>query len=75
MNSSEKSIVTFTDVGYSGNDFSTFIPTLNKFPTKLNGLSLIYFIKNFGGVNLSLDDEVELILSGGYEEKQKEIEA
>ena len=75
MNISEKSIVTFTDAGYSGNNFSTFIPTLNKFPTKLNGLSLIYFIKNLGEINLSLDDEVELILSGGYEEKQKAVEA
>ena len=75
MNISEKSIVTFTDAGYSGNNFSTFISTLNKFPTKLNGLSLIYFIKNLGEINLSLDDEVELILSGGYEEKQKAVEA
>ena len=75
MNTSEKSIVTFTDAGYSGNNFSTFISTLNKFPTKLNGLSLIYFIKNLGEINLSLDDEVELILSGGYEEKQKAVEA
>tara|TARA_B110000003_G_scaffold75663_1_gene77265 strand:- start:418 stop:5211 length:4794 start_codon:yes stop_codon:yes gene_type:complete len=75
MNTSEKSIVTSTDAGFSSNNFETFIPVLNKFPTKLNGLSLIYFIKDLGDINLSLDDEVELILSGGFEERQKSIEA
>ena len=35
---------------------------------------MIYFIKELGDINLSLDDEVELIISGGYEEKQKQIE-
>ena len=74
MNTSEKSIVTFTDVGFTANSFKSFIPTLNKFPTKLNGLSLIYFIKELGDINLSFDDEVELIISGGYEEKQKLIQ-
>ena len=44
------------------------------FPTKLNGLSLIYFIKDLGKINLSLDDEVEMIISGEYEKRQKEIE-
>ena len=74
MNTSDKSIVTSTDAGFTANSFKSFIPSLNKFPTKLNGLSLIYFIKELGGINLSLDDEVELIISGGYEEKQKEIQ-
>jgi len=74
MNTSEKSIVTFTDAGFNVQNFQSFIPSLNKLPSKLNGLSLIYFIKELGDINLSLDDEVALILSGGYEERQKEIE-
>ena len=78
MNTSEKGIVTSTVAPYGAPAFEfkeTIIPVLNKFPTKLNGLSLIYFIKDFGDINLSLDDEVELILSGGFEERQKSIEA
>lgn len=74
MNTSEKSIVTYTDAGFTADNFHSFIPALNRFPSKLNGLSLIYFIKELGDINLSLDDEVELIISGGYEERQKEIE-
>ena len=72
MNTSEKSIVTYTDAGFNVQNFQRFIPSLNKLPSKLNGLSLIYFIKEFGDINLSFDD-AELILSGGYEQKQKEI--
>ena len=53
--------------------FQSFIPSLNELPSKLKGLSLIYYIKEFGDINLSFDD-AELILSGGYEQKQKEIE-
>ena len=66
---SEKSIVTFTK---SEDSFQNFIPFLDKLQSKLNGLSLIYFIKEFGHLNLYFVDE--LILSGGYEQKQKEIE-
>ncbi len=74
MNTSAKAIVTTANAGFTDDKFNSFIPTLNKFPSKLNGLSLIYFIKEFGHINLSLDDQVELIISGGYEEKQKLIE-
>mgnify|MGYP001318320345 CR=1 FL=1 len=74
MDTSSSSIVTTTRVGFSGNNFISFTNTLNKFPTKLNGLSLIYFIKDLGKINLSLDDEVEMIISGEYEKRQKEIE-
>ena len=74
MNTNSDSIVTTNVVGFNDDKFHSFIPTLNLFPTKLNGLSLIYFIKELGDINLSLDDEVELIISGGYEEKQKSIE-
>ena len=74
MNTNSDSIVTTTVVGFNDDKFHSFIPTLNLFPSKLNGLSLIYFIKELGDINLSLDDEVELIISGGYEEKQKQIE-
>ena len=74
MNTSSESIVTTTTVGFISVDFKSFIPTLNKFPTKLNGLSLIYFIKHLGNINLSVDDEVEMIISGEYEKRQKEIE-
>ena len=74
MNTFSESIVTTTTIGFKHENFKSFIPTLNKFPTKLNGLSLIYFIKYLGNINLDLDDEVEMIISGEYEKKQKEIE-
>ena len=74
MNTYSASIVTTTTIGFKHEDFKSFIPTLNKFPTKLNGLSLIYFIKYLGNINLDLDDEVEMIISGEYEKRQKEIE-
>ena len=74
MDTSSTSVVTTTRVGFSGNNFNSFTNTLSKFPTKLNGLSLIYFIKDLGKINLSLDDEVEMIISGEYEKRQKEIE-
>ena len=70
MNTSEKSIVTFSDAGFTADSFQSFI----QLPSKLNGLSLIYFIKEFGDINLSFDDDAELILSGGYEWNQDEIE-
>ena len=70
MNTSEKSIVTFSDAGFTADSFQSFI----QLPSKLNGLSLIYFIKEFGDINLSFDDDPELILSGGYELNQNEIE-
>lgn len=66
---SEKSIVTFTE---SEDSFPNFIPFLDKLQSKLKGLSLIYFIKEFGNLYLYFVDE--LILTGGYEQKQKEIE-
>jgi hypothetical protein len=75
MNTSEKSIVTFMDVGFAADSFQSFIPSLDKLPSKLKGLSLIYFIKEFGDINLSFDDDAELILQdGGYEWKQNEKE-
>ena len=74
INTYSKSIITTTTIGFNHENFKSFIPTLNKFPTKLNGLSLIYFIKYLGNINLDLDDEVEMIISGEYEKRQKEIE-
>ena len=74
MNTSEKSIVTFMDVGFTADSFQSFIPSLDKLPSKLKGLSLIYFIKEFGDINLSFDDDAELILSGGHEWNPNEIE-
>ena len=71
MDTSSTSVVTTTRVGFSGNNFNSFTNTLSKFPTKLNGLSLIYFIKDLGKINLSLDDEVEMIISGEYEKDKK----
>ena len=67
MNTSEETKEEVAD------SFQSFIPSLNELPSKLKGLSLIYYIKEFGDINLSFDD-AELILSGGYEQKQKEIE-
>ena len=66
---SEKSIVTFTK---SEDSFPNFIEFLDKLQSKLKGISLIYFIKEFGDLYLYNVDE--LILTGGYEQKQKEIE-
>jgi len=66
---SEKSIVTFTE---SEDSFPNFIEFLDKLQSKLKGISLIYFIKEFGDLYLYNVDE--LILTGGYEQKQKEIE-
>jgi len=74
MNMYAESIVTTTTIGFKHENFKSFISTFNKFPTKLNGLSLIYFIKYLGNINLDLDDEVEMIISGEYEKRQKEIE-
>ena len=66
---SEKSIVTFTE---SEDSFPNFIEFLDKLQSKLKGISLIYFIKEFGDLYLYNVDE--LILTDGYEQKQKEIE-
>ena len=74
MNTYAESIVTTTTIGFKHENFKSFIPTLNKFPTKLNGLSLVYFIKDLGNINLDIDDEIEMIISGEYEKRQKEIE-
>ena len=74
MNTSSTSIVTTTTVRFSGDKFNSFIPTLYKLPSKLNGLSLIYFIKHLGNINLYQYDLDEMIFSDEYEKRYKDIE-
>ena len=47
-NSDEEYIITSSKIAATRPDFESFMPLIYKLPTILNGISLIYFIKNLG---------------------------